>query len=70
MLNAVFPMVSVPRLQNEDHWEKLGHESEIDSRESDVGDYQSGVLSCTVRRRYQATTCEDIEDLVFVVMIL
>jgi hypothetical protein len=35
----------------------LNHESEVG-----VDGYQSGVLSCFAKRRYQATTSEDIED--------
>lgn len=44
------------------------HESEVDSRVSDY--YHSGSFSCTVRRRYQATTSEAIEDLMFVVVTM
>jgi protein-L-isoaspartate O-methyltransferase len=56
-------MRSVPRLYSEDHREKLI------IHEVGVGGYQSAILSCIVRRRYQATTSEDIEDLVFAVVI-
>jgi hypothetical protein len=34
-----------------------------------VGGYQSGVLGFIVRRRYQATTSEDVEGLVFAVAL-
>jgi hypothetical protein len=40
-----------------------------DKSEVRVSGYQSRVLSCIVRRRYQATTSEDIEDLMFEAVI-
>jgi hypothetical protein len=42
------------------------------SRESEVGvgGYQSTVLSYIVRRRYQATTREDIEDFMWAVVVM
>jgi hypothetical protein len=47
------------------------HELEVDSLKLEVGvvGYQSRVLSCIVTHYFQATTGEDIKDLVFAVVI-
>lgn len=34
-----------------------------------MGGYQSRILSCIVRHRYQASTSKDTEDIVFAVVI-
>jgi hypothetical protein len=49
----------------------LNRESEIEGRRSGVGVgcYHCAVLSCIVRRCYQATTSEDVEYSVFAVVI-
>jgi hypothetical protein len=48
----------------------VSHELEVDSHKSEAGvnGYQSTVLSCIVRCRYQAVTSEDAEN-VFAVVI-
>jgi hypothetical protein len=49
----------------------VSRESEVYDRKPEVavGGYQFTILSCIFRRRYQATTSEDIEDLAFAEVI-
>jgi hypothetical protein len=51
-------MQSMLRLYSEDQW----------SPQVGVSGYYSGVLSCTVRCRYQVMNSEDTADLVFAVV--
>jgi hypothetical protein len=48
----------------EDQQQFSSHESEVE-----VGGYQVRVFSCIVRRRYQATTTEVKENLVFALAV-
>jgi hypothetical protein len=58
-------MRSVLRLYSESEQEKL-----VVSLDSEVGGYQSTVLSCVVRRRYQAPASEQTEGFMCAVIVI